>query len=60
MWRIPLKEKVSFYEEDHRVKTFRRMLRPEEGSGRKDTLVQFWAVYGGLRTIRVADIIDVI
>ncbi len=44
-------------EDEHRIAKFRRMLWPNED--REESLVQFWAVKGGLRTVAVSNIVEI-
>lgn len=44
-------------EQTHVVKSLRRILPPE--GKRVETIVQFWAVEGGMRTVTVKDIVDI-
>ena len=48
--------KVTF-EGEHKIAKFRRYL--PIGEGRKEALIQFWAIQGGMRTVAVRDIVDV-
>lgn len=57
MFRIPFLKERKYMEDDHVVKTFRRLLPADEK--RKHPIIQFFSVDGGLRTVDTADIIDV-
>jgi hypothetical protein len=51
--------KLLTWEEEHRIAKFRGLYAADPSSGKREPTLEFIAVHGGFRTVRVKDIIDI-